>query len=140
MNHATQYAVFRNTGRRSRGRPIVEVFFSLTYAPSDSSLPPVCVPHGFETDFASVPRAFWRIASPWDAMEPSVIHDYLCRNQIGTRADADRMFLRAMEDYGVKRWRRRLMYRAVRMFGWTCYGRALPENGNRMKSDVNHCQ
>ena len=36
------------------------------------------VPQGFETDFASVPRFFWRVVPPWGRYSPAaVVHDYL---------------------------------------------------------------
>ena len=104
-------ATISNTGRRNCGRPIWKLTWSLTYGA-------VLVPAGFETDLASVPRMFWRIASPIDAIEPAIIHDYLCRKKIGTRKSADQTFLHAMSDYGVKWWRRNLMYLAVRLYSW----------------------
>ncbi|WP_123008449.1 DUF1353 domain-containing protein, partial [Escherichia coli] len=38
-------------------------------------------------------------------------------NALRTKAEADRIFLDAMTVLGVPRWRRRLMYLAVRLFG-----------------------
>ena len=38
----------------------------------------VVVPAGFATDFASVPRAFWRLLPPFgEYMLAAVVHDYL---------------------------------------------------------------
>jgi len=107
-------ATISNTGRRNCGRPIWKLTWSLSYGE-------ILVPAGFETDLASVPRLFWRIASPIDAIEPAIIHDYLCRNQIGTRKEADRVFVYAMADYGVAWWRRTLMYVAVRVYATIRY-------------------
>jgi len=119
------YIVIQNTGRREHGRPVWRVYENLIYCPSDLRLETVYVERDFETDLASVPRFlfFWRIASPMDAIEPSVIHDKLCREGFKPRAVADYAFLIAMKDYGVSWWRRNLMYLAVRAFGWTCYRR-----------------
>ena len=124
-------AAFENTGRKSHGRPIFRLLRDLHYLPADPSVPFVVAPIGFETDWASVPRFFWRIAAPLDAIEPAVIHDYLCRNRIGTRREADRIFLSAMRDYGVTRWRRVIMWAAVRLYGWTCY----PERKDKANGD-----
>ena len=116
-----EFIAVENTGRRSWGRPIFRLTRPLYYTPSDPLLPRTVVPAGTEVDFASVPRIFWRIAAPWDAIEPAAVHDYRCRNRIGNKRTTDRVFLCAMRDYGVSRWRRVLMYLAVRAFGWICY-------------------
>jgi len=77
------------------------------------------IPAGFETDFASVPRIFWRIIPPWGKYsKAAVIHDYLYSTQEVTRLRADKIFLSLMVELKVKKWKRRVMYRAVRMFGW----------------------
>ena len=77
------------------------------------------VPVGFITDFASVPRIFWIFYppdGPWTAA--SIIHDYLYNIQDRSRATADAIFLEAMQVLGVPWIRRRIIYRAVRLFGW----------------------
>lgn len=75
-------------------------------------------PKGFETDFASVPRVFWRIVPPWGRYSPAaVIHDYLYFTGQVPRAEADAVFLTLMERLGVPAWKRSIMYRAVRIFG-----------------------
>ena len=76
------------------------------------------VPQGFETDFASVPRFFWRVVPPWGRYSPAaVVHDYLyCAGKV-TRAEADRAFLTIMQRLGVPAWKRSIMYWAVRWFG-----------------------
>ena len=111
-----EYIAVENTGRRTHGRPILRLTRSLHYLPSDRTLISVLVPADFETDFGSVPRMCWRIASPWDALEPTAIHDFLCRHAAVQRNVADWYFLMAMTDYGVVWWRRRLMWLAVRVY------------------------
>ena len=75
-------------------------------------------PRGFETDFASVPRLFWRIVPPWGRYSPAaVIHDYLYCTGMVSRPMADRAFLSIMERLGVAPWKRLTMYWAVRLFG-----------------------
>ncbi len=80
------------------------------------------VPRGFETDFASVPRFFWRIVPPWGRYSPAaVVHDYLYFTGKVTRAEADRVFLGHMERLGVPLWKRTVMYRALRFFGGSAW-------------------
>lgn len=76
------------------------------------------VPQGFETDFASVPRFFWRVVPPWGRYSPAaVVHDYLYSTGKVSREDADRAFLTLMQRLGVPVWKRTIMYWAVRWFG-----------------------
>lgn len=77
----------------------------------------VCVPDGFVTDFASVPRLFWPIFPPsgkWN--RAAIIHDYLCDSKTCSRFLADAIFRECMRELGVPRWRRVLMYYAVRAY------------------------
>lgn len=99
----------------------------------------ITVPAGFITDFASVPRPLWAVLPPWGNYGPAaVIHDFLYsvkrqeyvpdpdepdKTVKITRKIADRIFLRAMKDCGVNIFRRQVIYRAVRAFGWFCFGK-----------------
>ena len=77
---------------------------------------------GFKTDFASVPRLFWRIFPPTGTYgKAAVIHDHLYRTALTSRAMADAIFLEAMGVLNVARWKRWAMYLAVRWFGWAAY-------------------
>lgn len=79
------------------------------------------VPVGFVSDGASIPRMAWPfVGSPWSGRyaEAAVIHDYLYDEQDYERVDCDKTFLEAMEVLKVPRWKRRTIYRSVRMFGW----------------------
>ena len=86
------------------------------------------IPVGFITDFASVPRPLWWFISPTDktVIRASLLHDYLYRTGSRTRKDADYLFhLKLLED-GTPRWKAKLMYLAVRIFGkraWNRYRR-----------------
>lgn len=77
------------------------------------------VPAGFDTDFASVPRALWSIIPPSGLhTKAAVVHDYLYRTHKVSRKDADGIFRRIMRENevgGIRRW---TMYTAVRVFGW----------------------
>jgi hypothetical protein len=84
----------------------------------------ISVPAGFETDFASIPRFFWRVLPPTGKYgKAAVVHDYIYRTPSVplTRAEADQVFLDAMADLGVGRMTRSVMYRAVRVFGGRAY-------------------
>ena len=86
----------------------------------------VRVAAGFETDFASIPRIF-RIIIPklgrWN--KAAVLHDAIYQDVVPgrkfTRAEADQCFLDAMRDLGVAKWKRTLMYWAVRLGGWMAW-------------------
>jgi hypothetical protein len=93
---------------------------------------------GFTTDWASIPRALWRILPPAGTQgQPyglaALWHDWLYRHQAiegcpCRRADADAIFLEIMRYVGVSAWRARIMYRAVRMFAgipWRRYAHAM---------------
>ena len=88
------------------------------------------VPAGFQTDFASVPRAFvWLLPRYGKYTKAAILHDWLCaRVREGTfdRADADGLFRRSMRELGVPFVRRWLMWAAVR---WGAGPRSLVEPG-----------
>ena len=86
----------------------------------------VLVPRGFITDLASIPRVFWRVIPPTGPYGPAtVIHDFLYSNQPCSRKTADRLFLEGMKVLKVAWWKRRVMYRAVRVFGGVPWQRHL---------------
>jgi hypothetical protein len=88
----------------------------LTYQGRDE---PFVVPVGFETDFASVPRAFtWLIPRYGRYTKAAILHDFLSkRAEAGEFAwvDADGIFRRTMRELGVPIVRRWLMWAAVRL-------------------------
>jgi hypothetical protein len=80
------------------------------------------VPAGFETDFASVPRFFWRIFPPHGRYgKAAVLHDFLYRTGAVARRDADHIFFDAMHELGVRFFTRWTIWSAVRTFGWFAY-------------------
>lgn len=82
----------------------------------------VVVPAGFITDFASIPRVFWRILPPTDTYgKAALVHDQLYKTGVKTRAESDKIFLEAMEVLGVPAWKRYSMYWALRAFGWAAW-------------------
>jgi hypothetical protein len=94
------------------------------------------VPKDFETDFASVPRFFWRLLPPTGEYgKAAVLHDWLyaqngmVSGQCLTRAQCDEIFRDAMDKLGVPKWKVQSMFRAVRMFGrgaWKACTKPLP--------------
>lgn len=82
------------------------------------------VPAGFVTDFASIPRVFWRVLPPVGKYSPAAVaHDYLYQAGNGKRADADMVFRDRMKALGVGWCVRNVMYWAVRAFGWCAWNR-----------------
>jgi hypothetical protein len=78
------------------------------------------VPQGYVTDFASVPRPFrWLVPKSGKYNQAAVVHDYIYTNlyRTLTKDQADQIFFDAMQELGVVRWKRKLMYFAVRIGG-----------------------
>jgi hypothetical protein len=89
----------------------------------------ISVPSGFVTDFASVPRLFWRLLPPWGPYSPAaLVHDKLYqKGKIGQRVidrfEADWIFLELLCDLKVASWQRALLYAGVRVGGWVAWNR-----------------
>ena len=95
----------------------------------------IIVPLGFKTDFASIPRLFWRVLPPCGAYgKAAVLHDFLYATQTGTREWCDDIFLEAMEVLNVPSWKRRTMYKAVRLFGWLAWNNHAKNKTNQSTS------
>ncbi|EDQ5930015.1 DUF1353 domain-containing protein [Salmonella enterica subsp. enterica] len=78
----------------------------------------IAVPAGFVTDLATIPRIFWSVMSPdGKYAKAAIIHDYLYDNALRTKYEADLIFLDGMTVLGVPKWKRTIMYWAVRLFG-----------------------
>lgn len=76
------------------------------------------VPVGMDTDYASVPRLFWRLCPKKGPYSPAAaIHDFLYKTGLLSKAEADMVFYDLMLRLGVPRWKARLMYWSVRLFG-----------------------
>lgn len=84
---------------------------------------PITVPKGFRTDLASIPRIFWMILPPFGRYsQAAVIHDYLYSIKY-PRDLADKIFYESMLRYGTYKWKAKIMYYAVRIFGKTAWKR-----------------
>lgn len=92
----------------------------LTYVRGTGEI--ITVPTHFESDWASVPRLFWSLLPPFGSYGwASIVHDWLYWTQRCTRLAADDTLLEAMIATNVAPWQRRLIYRAVRDFGWIAW-------------------
>ena len=77
----------------------------------------IFVPAGYVTDFASVPRLPLAFLLTGDhAHASAVVHDYLVEYKVVPRKLADQVFREAMQIEKIPRWRRILMYSAVRLY------------------------
>lgn len=84
---------------------------------SISSSDIIRIPLNYKTDFASVPRLFWRMFPPDGVYtQAAVVHDFLCDNPDRSQADIDKIFLEAMLVLEVPKWKANTMYQAVRAF------------------------
>jgi len=80
----------------------------------------ISIEEGFITDFASTPRWLWWLLPPTGKYgKASVIHDYLYDTKLKgvTKEIADKIFLEAMGVLKVPKWKRQVMYQAVKIFG-----------------------
>jgi hypothetical protein len=110
-------------GRFKPGGINFELHEALIYQPSlifeGSVIGTITVPAGAVSDFASVPRFFWRIVSPIDAdvRLPALVHDYLYTTQLWPKKVADLIFREALIAHGAPAWKRTAMYQAVNWCG-----------------------
>lgn len=89
------------------------------------------VPIYFRTDFASVPRVFWRVIPPVGLYgKAAVVHDYLCEKGTAwqkdvsgnwsfyavSRKEADHIFRDAMKVLEVGKVKRNVMFWGVRLY------------------------
>lgn len=76
------------------------------------------IPAGTVTDLATVPQILWSILPPHGRWaKAAIVHDYLYAQGIGSKRYADAVFYEAMGVLKVPRFRRWLMFTAVRLFG-----------------------
>ena len=110
------------------GRVTVKLLQGFSYTPQEAGAAPIVVPEGFVTDFTSVPWGFWNLEPPLgEAGRAAVVHDYLYETMgLGgrySRAESDGIFREALGALGVARWKRNLLWAAVRIGGRSGWGR-----------------
>jgi hypothetical protein len=89
------------------------------------------IKEGYRFDLASIPRPLWWLVAPIElgGAAPPLVHDYLygTHGKPGhgvdplrpySRLEADRLFLSAMIERGVSKFKRVAAFLAVRFFGW----------------------
>ncbi|EMC1696318.1 DUF1353 domain-containing protein [Salmonella enterica] len=97
---------------------------------SDDNSDVIEVPAGFVTDLATIPRIFWTILPPdGKYAKAAIIHDWMYDNALRTKKEADKIFLDGMTVLGVPKWKRAVMYQAVRLFGRGNYRNKHTETG-----------
>lgn len=78
-------------------------------------------PAGTKINGASIPKLFWGlVGAPYSGKfrRASVIHDAYCQTRERSARKTHKMFYEAMRADGVKRWKARLFYKAVRSRSW----------------------
>ena len=102
----------------------------------------IIIPKGFQSDGCSTPRIVWTLIglTPDGLVRgAAAVHDFLCRYEGNLPAgsyqklhngvwwdlkdrwswkDAARMFARVMKECGVSKFKRRMAYRGVIIYGW----------------------
>jgi hypothetical protein len=92
----------------------------------------ITVPHGFVSDWASIPQELWAILPPWGRYGPaSVPHDWGYWEQTLTRLQCDNVLKEASLALGVEEKVVETIYNAVRLFGDASWQRnkALKDSG-----------
>lgn len=80
------------------------------------------VPAGFVTDLASIPRLMrWLFNVNGRSRLPAILHDWLYRSGIYSRAEADALFKEACLAAGVWWGERYSLWLGVRIGGWAFY-------------------
>lgn len=109
---------------KEKNKKWYRLFSSLRFKNDDGSI--TSIPAGFVTEGASIPRGLWSlVGSPFTGnyIEGAIIHDYrywlalTAKRPIGTRKEADDIFLKTMIFYGTPEREAKLKYWAVRLFG-----------------------
>lgn len=82
------------------------------------------VPKGFIFDFASIPRV-GRLLIPKEGYHryAALLHDWLYYSHEASKEDSDLIFREAMGVLRTPQWKRNTMYRTVKWFGSSSYGK-----------------
>lgn len=116
---------------------VVEPFEYHIEYPANFDSDILSVPTDFNMDFASIPRIFWAILHPTGLYgKAAVLHDWLYRTQIYSRARSDLIFKEAMEVLGVPAWKVYVIFKAVRYFGWNAWRKRKKELENAKKREA----
>lgn len=121
MQKFTEELVVESLGEKWILKKAFTFYYEMPFGEGKNFRQAIVIPEGFETDFASTPKLLYSIFPPIGIYnKAAMIHDFLyskeCRYDI-SRQSADKFFLQAMEVLKVPKWKRKLMYLAVRIFG-----------------------
>lgn len=102
-----------------------KVFIAFDYhVGSEDSDEIIHIEEGYMTDLASIPRvARWLIPKLGRHAQAAVVHDKCYQHHLYPQKKCDQIFLEAMKVLKVPFWKRRIMYRALRIGGWVSYGK-----------------
>lgn len=104
------------------------------YVGEEGSDDKITVPKGFTTDLASVPwPAEMIIPKSGKYNQSAVLHDYGYFKQERSRKEVDAIFLEAMGVLGVPWAKRRIMWLAVRSWGWIPWRNHAKKNSESIK-------
>lgn len=96
-----------------------EFFYDIGFEGSGNR---ITVPVGFVTDLTSIPKLFRGIFSVWGKYgKGAVVHDYLYFSHEKTRKEADYIFYENMIFLEVKKYKAKIIYNAVKLFGEYSY-------------------
>lgn len=93
---------------------------------------------GWETDGASVPKVFQNIFSAYgeQSIYGAIVHDALYMAEALPRKECDAIFLELLKLKGVGWFKRRVMYRAVRLGGWLVWKKHKPKKVKEAKKFI----
>lgn len=101
----------------------------------------VTVPVGFVTDFASIPGALQWFITPHESgiRRAALLHDWLYATHQGySRGQIDKTFEKLMREDGMKRYRAKLSFWTVSLFGKKFYMNGPDRVRSTMPDLVNH--
>lgn len=139
------YEYVKIIGESRSGAPIYEVIKEIRYVcVLDERKYVICVPVGFTTDLASVPRIFWSLFPPNCTYSiPAIIHDYLTGSRLYPFDVCDRIFYHAMKwsEPATPFRTRVLFYYVVRNFGESfVYCKHTPESIRENRRLAGYCR
>ena len=121
MNKFTEELLVESTGNKWVLKRAFTFYYDSVSKGGNTIRTTIVVPEGFVTDFASTPRLLYPIFPPIGIYnKAAMVHDFLYSKECPIaikRAQADLFFLQAMVVLKVPKWKRELMYFAVKLFG-----------------------
>lgn len=121
MSKFTEELLVESVGNKWVLKRAFKFYYEFTTNAGNKAQTEIIVPEGFVTDFASTPKSLYPIFPPIGIYnKAAMVHDFLYSAECPVaieRAQADLFFLQAMAVLKVPKWKRKLMYFAVKFFG-----------------------